>query len=80
MVSRLRPIRTIRTHRLARLTCQIIVLRMMKLFTVGQVEMYPQTLDISGTQLPYFRTQEFIEDYSRIKRSIEIGDVSSKFD
>lgn len=53
---------------------------MMKLFTVGPVEMYPQTLDISGTQLPYFRTQEFIEDYSRIKRPIGIGDVSSKFD
>ena len=26
----------------------------MKLFTVGPVEMYPETLQVSGTQLPYF--------------------------
>lgn len=31
----------------------------MKLFTVGPVEMYPNTLDIAGRQLPYFRTEEF---------------------
>ena len=31
----------------------------MKLFTVGPVEMYPETLRISGTQLPYFRNDEF---------------------
>ena len=31
----------------------------MKLFTVGPVEMYPETLKIEGTQLPYFRTAEF---------------------
>lgn len=31
----------------------------MKLFTVGPVEMYPETLQIEGTQLPYFRTEEF---------------------
>lgn len=31
----------------------------MKLFTVGPVEMYPETLKTAGKQLPYFRTQEF---------------------
>lgn len=31
----------------------------MKLFTVGPVEMYQETLNISGRQLPYFRTNEF---------------------
>ena len=31
----------------------------MKLFTVGPVQMYPETLKIEGTQLPYFRTPEF---------------------
>jgi aspartate aminotransferase-like enzyme len=29
------------------------------LFTVGPVEMYPETLRIGGEQLPYFRTPEF---------------------
>lgn len=31
----------------------------MKLFTVGPVEMYEETLDIRARQLPYFRTKEF---------------------
>ena len=31
----------------------------MKLFTVGPVEMYPETLQVSGTQLPFFRNDEF---------------------
>lgn len=31
----------------------------MKLFTVGPVEMFPETLKISGKQLPYFRTDDF---------------------
>ncbi|MGI6050601.1 MAG: pyridoxal-phosphate-dependent aminotransferase family protein [Acetivibrionales bacterium] len=31
----------------------------MKLFTVGPVEMFPETLNIAGKQLPYFRTQDF---------------------
>lgn len=31
----------------------------MKLFTVGPVEMYPETLQTAGEQLPYFRTPEF---------------------
>lgn len=31
----------------------------MKLFTVGPVEMYPETLKIEGMQQPYFRTPEF---------------------
>ncbi len=30
-----------------------------RLFTVGPVMMYPETLGISGEQLPYFRTDEF---------------------
>lgn len=33
----------------------------MKLFTVGPVEMYPETLEESARQLPYFRTAEFSE-------------------
>ncbi len=33
----------------------------MKLFTVGPVQMYPETLKIEGSQLPYFRTSEFGE-------------------
>lgn len=33
----------------------------MKLFTVGPVEMYPETLEESALQLPYFRTGEFSE-------------------
>ena len=31
----------------------------MTLFTVGPVQMYPETLRIEGEQLPYFRTPEF---------------------
>lgn len=31
----------------------------MRLFTVGPVEMYPETLEIASKQLPYFRTDEF---------------------
>ena len=33
----------------------------MRLFTVGPVMMYPETLEQSGKQLPYFRTAEFSE-------------------
>ncbi len=33
----------------------------MKLFTVGPVEMYPETLKLASEQLPYFRTPEFSE-------------------
>lgn len=32
---------------------------MMKLYTVGPVEMYDEILEIRGKQLPYFRTEEF---------------------
>lgn len=39
----------------------------MKLFTVGPVMMYPETMNIAGKQLPYFRTEEF----SRIVLTIE---------
>lgn len=31
----------------------------MKLFTLGPVQMYEQTLDIASRPIPYFRTQEF---------------------
>lgn len=31
----------------------------MTLFTIGPVEMYPETLHIEGSQLPYFRTEAF---------------------
>ena len=33
----------------------------MKLFTIGPVEMFPETLEVSSRQLPYFRTKEFSE-------------------
>lgn len=33
----------------------------MKLFTVGPVEMFPETLKTAADQLPYFRTSEFSE-------------------
>lgn len=33
----------------------------MKLFTVGPVEMYPETLKVASRQLPYFRTSQFSE-------------------
>ncbi len=46
----------------------------MKLFTVGPVEMFPSTLNIAGTQLPYFRTPEFsrmmLENEEMLKESI----------
>lgn len=32
---------------------------MMKLFTVGPVEMYPEILEIGSHQIPYFRNQYF---------------------
>jgi len=31
----------------------------MKLFTVGPVEMYPETLEVAGRQVPYFRNDDF---------------------
>ena len=40
----------------------------MKLFTVGPVQMYPETLKIEGTQLPYFRTDEFGNSMKDIER------------
>lgn len=46
---------------------------MMKLFTVGPVMMYPETLAESGEQLPYFRTDEFSQlmlDSDRILRGL----------
>jgi len=45
----------------------------MKLFTVGPVQMYPETLKIEGQQLPYFRTPEF----SRLMKDIERWFLSS---
>lgn len=33
----------------------------MKLFTVGPVEMFPETLEMNAKQVPYFRTPEFSE-------------------
>lgn len=37
----------------------------MKLFTLGPVEMYPETLKTEGTQLPYFRDEAFSETMKR---------------
>lgn len=31
----------------------------MKLFTIGPVQMHPETLEVKGEPIPYFRTQEF---------------------
>lgn len=46
----------------------------MKLFTVGPVEMFPETLATASRQLPYFRTREFsqimFENEEMFKRSI----------
>ena len=33
----------------------------MKLFTIGPVQMHPETLQVKGEPIPYFRTQEFSE-------------------
>ena len=50
----------------------------MRLFTVGPVMMYPDTLEQSGRQLPYFRTDDFSRimlDSERIlKRLLDAGD------
>ena len=40
----------------------------MKLFTVGPVEMYPETLRIEGTQLPYFRDESFGHTMKKIEK------------
>lgn len=40
----------------------------MTLFTVGPVQMYPETLRIEGSQQPYFRTPEFSEIMKEIER------------
>lgn len=40
----------------------------MKLFTVGPVEMYPETLAESALQLPYFRTGEFSQVMLRLEQ------------
>ena len=49
----------------------------MKLFTVGPVEMYPETLEVAGRQLPYFRTQEFsntmFENEELLKKAVYAG-------
>lgn len=45
----------------------------MTLFTVGPVQMYPETLKTEGTQPPYFRTEEF----SRIMKEIEKNFLST---
>lgn len=46
----------------------------MKLFTVGPVEMFPDTLEVATKQLPYFRTPEFsqimFENEEMFKQSI----------
>lgn len=52
----------------------------MKLFTVGPVEMYPETLRTAGEQLPYFRTSEFsgmmLENERMFKISIHAPEES----
>lgn len=41
----------------------------MKLFTVGPVEMYSDSLEVGGNQLPYFRTNEFSEIMLEIEKN-----------
>lgn len=52
----------------------------MKLFTVGPVEMYPDTLRTAAEQLPYFRTSEFsgimLENERMFKISIHAPEES----
>ena len=53
----------------------------MKLFTVGPVMMYPETLAECGEQLPYFRTDEFSQvmlDSDRILRGLVNAPDGSK--
>lgn len=49
----------------------------MKLFTLGPVAMYPETLQIAAQQLPYFRTDEFskimLENEERLKRFLHLS-------
>lgn len=40
----------------------------MKLFTVGPVEMYGHTLQVAGTQVPYFRNDSFSQAYLECER------------
>lgn len=48
----------------------------MKLFTVGPVEMYPETLEESSVQLPYFRTDEFSEIMKQSEKMLlELSDA-----
>ena len=42
----------------------------MKIFTVGPVAMFPETLEISGKQTPYFRTADFSEVMLATEKSI----------
>lgn len=50
----------------------------LKLFTVGPVEMYPETLKVASEQLPYFRTDDFskimLENQIRLKRLLGLQD------
>lgn len=52
----------------------------MRLFTVGPVMMYPETLEESGRQLPYFRTAEFsammLDSEAVLKRLLGAEDAS----
>lgn len=43
----------------------------MKLFTVGPVEMYPETLEVAGKQLPYFRTDAFSDVMFDVEKSLK---------
>lgn len=43
----------------------------MKLFTVGPVQMYDNTLDVRAKQIPYFRTEEFSEIMLDISKKIK---------
>ncbi|MEG1185971.1 MAG: alanine--glyoxylate aminotransferase family protein, partial [Eubacterium sp.] len=43
----------------------------MSLFTVGPVEMYPETLEIRSHQIPYFRTPEFSEMMNKMDEKLK---------
>lgn len=53
----------------------------MKLFTVGPVQMYDNTLKVASEQIPYFRTMEFSKIVLNIEEKIKkmvFTDISSK--
>ncbi len=53
----------------------------MKLFTVGPVEMYPETLEVAGRQVPYFRNEFFSDVMKRCDSLLrrQLGNLSDDY-